>query len=228
MAATGDNTIDSLLQRYLALLDEYTQLRTSLNALQSGLYQNLARANFSAERDIRYGQDYYDERMQATRRVEATITKGTFPTFAVIRPEEERSSSTPPPSKPPASDAGDDDGEKTDSAAEPPTSEKDGKDEGGKNEEPRQQQHKTKNPPSDPLRWFGLLTPMTLRLAQGQAIQAAEELIPRLVSVSAEMADVEVEVRRARKKRAKADAAEEKRRRQQVQEQEQGQEKGQE
>ncbi|KAK3375279.1 hypothetical protein B0H63DRAFT_273999 [Podospora didyma] len=224
MAASGDSTIDSLLQRYLALLDEYTQLRTSLNTLQSGLYQNLARANFSAERGIRkYGQDYYDERMQAMRRVEATTnTKGAFPTFAVIRHEEEGSSFTPPPPPAPAEPAAGEDGsdEKTDSrSTESSTSEKHGKDRGGGNNndgKPRQQPHKTKRPSSDPLRWFGFLTPMPLRLAQGQAIQAVEELIPRLASVSAEMADVEVEVRRARKKRIKANAAEEKKRRQQM------------
>ncbi|KAK4211943.1 hypothetical protein QBC37DRAFT_425866 [Rhypophila decipiens] len=67
-AALG-STIDTLLQRYLILLDEYTTLRSKLNQLQSGIYQNIARANFSAERGIRYGQDHYDERMQALRRV---------------------------------------------------------------------------------------------------------------------------------------------------------------
>ncbi|KAM7223902.1 hypothetical protein V8F06_000918 [Rhypophila decipiens] len=68
-AAALDSTIDTLLQRYLVLLDEYTTLRSKLNQLQSGIYQNIARANFSAERGIRYGQGYYDERMQALRRV---------------------------------------------------------------------------------------------------------------------------------------------------------------
>jgi hypothetical protein len=57
--------------------------------------------------------------------------------------------------------------------------------------------------PKDPLRWFGLLTPMPLRKAQTQSIRAVEHVIPRLASVSAEMAEVEIEVRRARKRRAK-------------------------
>ncbi|KAK0711657.1 hypothetical protein B0H67DRAFT_441996, partial [Lasiosphaeris hirsuta] len=137
--------IDSLLQRYLTLLDEYTRLRAALNTVQSGIYHDLARANFSAERGIRYGQDYYDDRMQAIRRV------------AVAAPS-------------------------------------------GKEEPPKYQQ----KPPPDPLRWFGILTPMPLRHAQTQAARAVEELLPQLATVSAAMAAVELAVRRARKKRAKA------------------------
>jgi hypothetical protein len=67
-------TIDALLEHYLSLLDQYTNLRNQLNALQSSMYQSIARANFSAERGVRYyGQDYYDERMQAGRRVRIRV-----------------------------------------------------------------------------------------------------------------------------------------------------------
>jgi hypothetical protein len=64
--------------------------------------------------------------------------------------------------------------------------------------------------PVDPLRWFGILTPLPLRQAQGHAIKAVEEIIPQLATLSTAMAAVELEVRRARKKRAKAEKAEEK------------------
>jgi hypothetical protein len=64
--------------------------------------------------------------------------------------------------------------------------------------------------PVDPLRWFGILTPLPLRQAQGHAIKAVEEIIPRLATLSTAMAAVELEVRRARKKRAKAEKAGEK------------------
>ncbi|AEO69467.1 uncharacterized protein THITE_130489, partial [Thermothielavioides terrestris NRRL 8126] len=67
-------SIDSLLAHYLDLLDEYTRLRDALHTLQADMFQHLARANFSAERGVRYyGQDYYDERMQATRRVQIRL-----------------------------------------------------------------------------------------------------------------------------------------------------------
>ncbi|KAI3344084.1 hypothetical protein F4824DRAFT_32588 [Ustulina deusta] len=61
--------IDGLLERYLHLLHGYTSLREELTALQTGMYQNIARANFAAERGVRFGQDYYDDRMQASRRL---------------------------------------------------------------------------------------------------------------------------------------------------------------
>ncbi|KAI1427045.1 hypothetical protein F5Y12DRAFT_226896 [Xylaria sp. FL1777] len=64
-----EDHIDSLLERYLHLLHEYTCLREELTALQTGMYQDLARANFAAERGMRFGQDYYDDRMQASRRL---------------------------------------------------------------------------------------------------------------------------------------------------------------
>ena len=59
----------------------------------------------------------------------------------------------------------------------------------------------------DPLRWFGILTPPALRSAQTAAIEAVQDVIPKLASVDAEMKSLEIEVRRARKKRAKAETA---------------------
>lgn len=172
MASTGTPTddIDSLLERYLGLLDEYTKLRSSLTDLQSRIYQNIARANFSAERGVRYGQELYDQRMQSSRAL--VISNGdnnNTPNFKIV-----------------------------------PRTGVDQDDEGDEEKE------KSAEKPRDPLRWFGILTPMPLRQAQSQAAEAVEEIIPKLVSVSAEMADVEIRVRRARKKRAKAEAAAEK------------------
>ncbi len=69
MGADGDAVVDALLERYLGLLDEYTALRASLGALQAAMYHSLARANFAAERGLRYGPDHYDDRMQARRRL---------------------------------------------------------------------------------------------------------------------------------------------------------------
>jgi len=72
-------------------------------------------------------------------------------------------------------------------------------------------EEKPRPKPADPLRWFGILTPLPLRQAQGHSIKAVEVIIPRLATLSAEMAGLELEVRRARKRRAKAEKAEEKR-----------------
>jgi coiled-coil domain-containing protein 115 len=173
----ASDTIDELLERYLTLLDEYTTLRSALSKLQTGIYQDLARANFAAERGFRYGQDSYDDRMQATRRVRVSTGGAAASSFAVSYIDE-------------------------DGAAE-------NKDAQAVVDVPSEARA-SRPKPADPLRWFGVLTPMPLRQAQKQAVEAVEEVIPRLATLSAEMADVEIQVRRARKKRAKAEAAEKK------------------
>ncbi|KAI1655112.1 hypothetical protein F4813DRAFT_392101 [Daldinia decipiens] len=178
--------IDNLLERYLHLLHQYTTLREQLSSLQTGIYQNIARANFAAERGMRFGQDYYDERMQASRKVAITLGGDQdVPAFAVTAGSTE------------AGLAQSEKGAATDNGARDASKEKE-------EEEARESQKEQRK---DPLRWFGLLTPMSLRQAQAQSIQAIEQVIPKLVSVDAQMAQVEIEVRRARKKRAKAQAA---------------------
>lgn len=172
--------IDELLERYLGLLNEYTVLRQSLSQLQSGVYQNIARANFSGERGMRYGQDHYDERMQAARRLAIGVDGKLQPTFTVVdalveEPEEPKNE----------------------------TSEETEKQSDENDEKPAPKKNKNKNP----LHWFGLFAPMPLRTAQTQSIQAVEDIIPRLVSINAEMLNLEIEVRRVRKRRAKAEAA---------------------
>ncbi|KAH7160045.1 hypothetical protein B0J13DRAFT_119709 [Dactylonectria estremocensis] len=175
--------IDELLEQYLGLLNEYTVLRQTLSQLQSGVYHNIARANFSGERGMRYGQDHYDERMKAARRLAIDVDDTLKPNFAVVdahaeKPEEEKAETSGEPEK------------------------QEGKDD----VQNPAKQNKNKNP----LHWFGLFAPMPLRAAQTQSVQVVEEVIPRLVSINAEMLDLEIEVRRARKRRAKAEAAAEK------------------
>lgn len=196
MASVDTGYIDQLLERYLALLDEYTTLRGSLSRVQSSVYQHLARANFSAERGFRFGADHYDERMQASRVV--TIhhqDDGDFttPRFRVIRVTDD--TDVEAESKSPSS--------ATSNGAGSPPDQAQAQEEG-------ESEIKTKpkiRKGGDPLRWYGILAPMPLRQAQSEAIKAVEDIIPRLATVNAEMESLEIAVRRARKKRAKAEAA---------------------
>ncbi|KAF5661582.1 vacuolar ATPase assembly VMA22 [Fusarium heterosporum] len=178
--------IDELLQRYLGLLDEYTQLRQSLSQLQSGVYQNIARANFSGERGMRYGPDHYDERMQATRILSIEQGEDKEPVISVID----------------ASDGEQEEVKEANSSAE------ESHDTSKISTEEVKPAEKKRKKNKNPLHWFGLFAPMPLRTAQTQSVQAVEDIIPRLVSVNAEMLNVEIEVRRARKRRAKAEAVE--------------------
>lgn len=195
--------IDALLERYLSLLDEYTRLRTRLSTLQSDVFHGIARANFAAERGLRYGRDQYDDRMQASRLL--SITRGgegseggedaeghVEYTVALKASEQQRGKEKKS-------------GEEGDNA----TSTGDDETDADTHEQPREENKKAAKS-NDPLRWFGLLTPMPLRHAQARSIETIEQVIPRIASVSAEMFNLEIEVRRARKKRAKAEAAERK------------------
>ncbi|POS76850.1 hypothetical protein DHEL01_v204761 [Diaporthe helianthi] len=198
------DAIDTLLERYLALLDEYTILRARLSQLQTGMFQHLARANFSAERGMRYGPDFYDERMQALRQVSISTTEGRLPIFTVSHSSQARGEES--------GGGGDDDcpladkQEKAAVAAEaPPVGEQQpvpaGTDTAESEAGPKKQNAR------DPLRWFGVLTPLSLRQTQASAAEAVDQVVPRLASLSAEMQDLEIQVRRARKRRAKERAA---------------------
>lgn len=186
--------IDSLLERYLALLDEYTRLRDRLSRLQSGIYHNIARANFSAERGLRYGRDHYDDRMQASRLLRIQVDGGGregVPSFGVV----DAAAAAAAAETDEHEDKGEDD-----------SGDKDGK-EKVKDDAVKDDEKKKEEPskPVNPLRWFGILAPMPLRNAQGLSVETIEQVVPRLVTVNAEMLNLEIEVRRARKKRAKAE-----------------------
>ncbi|KAK2808176.1 hypothetical protein FQN50_004917 [Emmonsiellopsis sp. PD_5] len=61
--------LDTLLIRYLNLLDEQQRLQEAIGRHFSSGFFSLARANNSCPPGRRYGADYYDERMKATRKM---------------------------------------------------------------------------------------------------------------------------------------------------------------
>lgn len=61
--------LDDLHEQYLNALDQYQKARDQLSKHLSSGYMSLAQANFVNTKGRRYGQDYYDERMQAQRAV---------------------------------------------------------------------------------------------------------------------------------------------------------------
>ncbi|TFB00827.1 hypothetical protein CCMA1212_007301 [Trichoderma ghanense] len=204
--------IDSLLERYLSLLDEYMRLREDLSKLQSGVYQNIARANFTGERGMRYGQDHYDERMRAIRVLgideagEEAVPRFTIRNLMADaagegEKDDEKAESKPEGGKADVTLSAQGDSEATPEADKTPEEQDE-----NKAKEAEKKPKKTKKASRNPLHWYGLLAPLPLRTAQTLSIQAVEQVIPRLVSVNAEMEHVEIEIRRARKKRAKAAA----------------------
>ncbi|CAG9944592.1 unnamed protein product [Clonostachys rosea f. rosea IK726] len=201
--------IDSLLESYLEFLDEYTRLRAQLSKLQAGVYQNIARANFSAERGLRYGQDQYDERMQASRLLRISAgddgEDDSAPSFHVEK-FNSSATETPPATEPDRPSSGEEEQESDDDAPQERKEERDenSAEQEDKEEKPAGEEAATSTVRKDPLFWFGLLAPMPLRNAQSLAIEAMEQIIPRLVTVNAEMLRLEIEVGRARKRRTKS------------------------
>lgn len=166
------------------------------------VYHSLARANFSAERGIRYGLDFYDERMQATKVLDIEISEDGLPSLALVDLNTA------------ASEAATTKGTETEDIAEKLEQTKlEADEQGGANNTPdgdhdfedKSTSEQPEPPKSkDPLRWFGILSPPALRQAQRSASKLVEIAV-KLSSIDAEMKGVEIEIRRARKKKTKSE-----------------------
>lgn len=175
---TLQRCLNDLLERYLNLLDRYQRLQQGLTESFSSGYLSIAQANFSNANKIRYGQDYYDDRMQASARVSVDESQ---PFFSV---------STPTGSKLPTR-FGTNEGEKEQLLEDDET-------------KILSETEETSFEARDPLYWFGILVPQTLRNAQGSFQLAVIRSIPELASTAKEMKETEIEIRRTRKKLRKA------------------------
>ncbi|KAI4207402.1 MAG: hypothetical protein LQ348_000588 [Seirophora lacunosa] len=196
------NALDEYFERYLNLVNEYQLLQRSLakvlSSVEGAIPQNdwtctqvlfqghfsLAQANYSNPARRRYGQDFYDDRMQASTRMNSNISSPPEQLFSFNPILKDITSVTflPPESKTSTV-------EQAKTIEDSDTIAKDSEPELGV---------------SDPLKWFGILVPQALRACQASFKHAVEELIPSLTSVSNEMKSLEIEIRRTRKKIRKA------------------------
>jgi hypothetical protein len=149
------------------------QILVLANVLQ--IHQHIARANFTADRGVRFGQDRYDDRMQATKLLEISAEGASIKVVSTVG-EHIPVQKTMPRTTTKSTD---------DNAA-------------AEEEQPA-------NKSKDPIKMFGILVPQALRQAQSQAVLLVEDIVPRLVEINLEMESMEVEIRRKRKYRAKAE-----------------------
>ncbi|KAH7419585.1 hypothetical protein BKA64DRAFT_699612 [Cadophora sp. MPI-SDFR-AT-0126] len=211
--------IDSLLVRYLTLLDEYTSLRGSLGSLQSSVYANIARANFQAERGVSYGRESYDRRAMTPGRlcrvtgdaedetVDFEIVKVGAESFAAMGDAPGDKAEDKVEKDVNDQDEAEDIAEGMEKVNIGTRSSKDTSPDTDNNSPPKiplPSQNKT----PDPIRMFGFSIPSALRTAQSTSIQVVESSIPRLASISLQMRALEIQIRRARKYKAKALVAE--------------------
>jgi hypothetical protein len=223
-----ENRLDELWESYLSLLDDYTKAQDEIKKHLNSGFLSLAKAQSSAPLGRRYGQDWYDERMKAQRKVhvssdaseagddlissglqQLSISVAEISTKVESKDshdepafEDEKSQPKQQPSPP--------------GTPEPEAREQPNKDEKtGEAEKPK---------PVNPLRWYGILVPPELRKAQSafsailgdrpdaetqddEACDNESSPITNAVNAARGLREVEGEIRKVRKAVKKAEKA---------------------
>jgi len=223
-----ENRLDELWESYLTLLDGYTKAQDEIKKHLNSGFLSLAKAQSSAPLGRRYGQDWYDERMKAERRVHVSgDTVETSDDTITAGLQNLRISLAQNPTKAETKDLADEpsvEDEKpqpTQQPSPPGTPEPEARD---KPAEDQKTEEAEKAKPVNPIRWYGVLVPPELRKAQsafsavlGNPVTAREqdvetrddEKIPLTNAVNAArgLREVEVEIRKVRKAVKKAEKA---------------------
>ncbi|RYN68214.1 hypothetical protein AA0117_g11278 [Alternaria alternata] len=196
--------LDAKLEHYLHTLHEYQEAMQQLSKELSSGYMSLAQANFhNSSSAIRYGQDCYDERMQALRKVhiaEHGSAKSDQPYFSIYSPFATTQHSDPDNTSNSAEQENEAQGSdlpkpKEDDAKSTP----DPNSQSSQNSEKTKEETNSTEKPTDPLRWFGILVPPALRTAQSTFVSAVEGPIPQLVTILRDLRTQEIEIGRIRK-----------------------------
>ncbi|KAK2783276.1 hypothetical protein FQN52_000377 [Onygenales sp. PD_12] len=205
--------LDTLLERYLSLLDEQQRLQEDIGRHFSSGFFSLARANNSCPPGRRYGADYYDERMKAMRKISITpppplppahqSSPSTMasPSFTTIPPPAPEPTPTPAPATPkptPTEEETEDTTPSPRSSQSPSPSPSSSSPSPSPPDTSSTSTSTTPPKPRNPLTWFGILTPAPLRSAQQSFTRAVDGPIPALAGVVSEMRAVEREVGRVR------------------------------
>ncbi|KAJ5692195.1 hypothetical protein N7462_001618 [Penicillium macrosclerotiorum] len=218
-------SLDILLEQYLHLLDRQQKLQSGLAKQLSSGFLSLAHANYTCPPGRRYGVDYYDERMKATRKIaiqsglDNDITEhGTesqdtmegshlhdfeydfhLETVTNVTPEDnteeadDRGKSPPKAASPLASQQG------ITLAIENKTDSAGSQDAGADLSTPRESKQAPKKFRSDdPIHWYGILVPTSLRTAQKSFTEAIQTEVPELAAVTVEMRKMERKIAQLR------------------------------
>jgi hypothetical protein len=220
--------LDNLLTTYLHLLDTYTQQRTTLSTHLSSGFFSLAQAQRSSmlPPGQRYGQEMYDQRMKAARRVRVRVreqeqeqeqekVKVQDGDDAANKEEEAEAEEAKTelgrlPSFEILEDHANSDRPNTTSSLQSdatnttpistthsPSSSAPTPPNTTKTPPPPPPTPPTPPPPRNPLHQFGLLTPPPLRTSQ-KAFTSAVNTIPDLLNTSRAMGELEEEIERVR------------------------------
>ncbi|KAG5293879.1 hypothetical protein I7I50_04439 [Histoplasma capsulatum G186AR] len=191
--------LDSVLERYLHLLDQQQRLQQEIGREFSSGFLSLACANKSCPPGRRYGEDYYDERMKAIRKL-TIYPLSSIPTQAkptILSSNKNKSSpsftvesvSLSPPNAIEPKDVTENGNEETNSKASSRSSDPD-----ELNISTESEKSRANGKRSNPINWFGILVPPALRSAQQSFCTAVDGPIPLLATVITEMRGVERDI----------------------------------
>ncbi|CRG82941.1 hypothetical protein PISL3812_00288 [Talaromyces islandicus] len=215
--------LDNLLERYLYLIDNYQTLQKKLGKNLSSGFFSLTHANYCSP-TRRFGEDFYDERMKATRRLNITTHESQDLQAEAKQPlgrkievnVEYRSvlAKDGDTNSVQESDKTTLESEKANREHEPPESVNESQDPGTTTPPPtsseNEETHKSlveETKPSktkrfrsdDPISWYGILVPPSLRSAQTSFTESVNSDIPQLVSTINEIKQIESLIYRLRK-----------------------------
>ncbi|KAL5337584.1 hypothetical protein BJX70DRAFT_233288 [Aspergillus crustosus] len=199
-------SLDSILEHYLHLLDKHQRIQTELASRLSLGYLFLAHANYSSSAGRWYGADYYDERMKATRRVVLQPSSSqAIKEYKIVSFESATSSDgeadidlydqLEPPSE---SDRISVTQELVNKSEDPQDSSIPFEPQPPANTNVQRKTPRKKKRTLDPIRWYGILVPPSLRNAQKSFTEAVEGSLPELASIVVEMRAAEKEISRLR------------------------------
>ncbi|KAI6823171.1 hypothetical protein KC340_g11882 [Hortaea werneckii] len=204
-----NDRLDDLWVKYLDCLDQYQRAQESVQKALSFGFFSLAQANFKSSAGRRYGQDFYDERMKASKRVQIMETGGdsvlaismksaVAPSDSSEGPKQKTEASQQP--SPPSTPVADDEDVKAAEKFKEPTTLDDKKDQDSETSGVAHQPATR-----SPLTWFGILTPRELRSAQQSFSTAISSPTESAVNATREMRQLEAEINRTRKAVRKAE-----------------------
>jgi hypothetical protein len=223
-----EDRLDKLWESYLDLLDQYTKAQDDIKKHMTAGFLSLAKAQSSAPLGRRYGQDWYDERMKSTRRVQVSSDASESTEDAVTAGLQTLSISL---ADEPTKVERKEDVEKTHAKDEEPQPKQQPSPPGTPEPEAKQQsteddktEELEKPKPVNPLRWYGILVPPELKKAQSSfsmvlgiassaerstdpAPDYAVSPITSAVNAARGLREVETELRKVRKSLKKADRA---------------------
>jgi outer membrane biosynthesis protein TonB len=219
-----EDRLDKLWESYLDLLDHYTKAQDDLKKHMTAGFLSLAKAQSSAPLGRRYGQDWYDERMKSTRRVQVSSDASETNEDAITTGLQTLSVSL---ANDPTEVERKKDVEKTSAKDEEPQPKQQPSPPGTPEPEPKKQSTEDeetgeaeKPKPVNPLRWYGILVPPELRKAQSSfsmvletppntegstAPDYAVSPITNAVNTARGLREVETELRKVRKSLKKAE-----------------------